>query len=269
MVRDKGRHSLVLRMPEEEQVRELIGKIDRVYSVTKLSRMKVRLMASELLRLLKKHMSYRDLRKLTGIPESILCRYTRGNIIPSYEQAINILARISLAIDLNTLLKNLVLREKSTIIDLSRIMKEPYILRLLTILLSIELAGKNITKIIATSESIFPLASMLGLELGSSVVLVKKRAYPGIQYYHAIVVRSPKESEVLYIDRDLVSRRDQILVLADVVYSGRTLRAVLEILTRIRTRIVDVIAILGLGEKWRERLKEYEVKTLTLIPPPV
>lgn len=242
---NKYKNELLLRQPSEEEVKELIEKLNSVYSRTKLDKMKARLMANEILRLLKPHMSYKDLNKLTGVPESILCRYVRGNIIPSYEQAINILSRISLSTDLDSLLRNLVLSEKSTIIDLSRVMKDPYIIRLLTILLSIELAGKNISKIIATSESVLPLATMLGLELNSSLVLVKRRMYPGIQYYSAIIIRGPRASETIYIDKDLVNRRDQLLVLADVVYTGKTLEAVLNLLSKARAQIVDIIATMS------------------------
>ncbi len=265
---NKYKNELLLRQPSEEEVKELIEKLNSVYSRTKLDKMKARLMANEILRLLKPHMSYKDLNRLTGVPESILCRYVRGNIIPSYEQAINILSRISLSTDLDSLLRNLVLSEKSTIIDLSRVMKDPYIIRLLTILLSIELAGKSISKIIATSESVLPLATMLGLELNSSLVLVKRRMYPGIQYYSAIIIRGPRASETIYIDKDLINRRDQLLVLADVVYTGKTLEAVLNLLSRARAQIVDIIAILAIGDQWKRRLREYKVKTLTQIPYP-
>ncbi len=264
----RHRNELLLRTPSREEVEELISKLNSVYSRTKLDKMKARLMANEVLRLLKPHLSYKDLNKLTGVPESILCRYVRGNIIPSYEQAVNILSKISLSVDINSLLRNLVLSEKSTIIDLSRVMKDPYIIRLLTILLSIELAGRNINKIIATSESVLPLATMLGLELNSSIVLVKRRMYPGIQYYSAIVIRGPRASETIYIDKDLINRRDQLLVLADVIYTGKTMEAVLNLLSRARAAIVDIIVILAIGEQWKKRLREYKIKTLTQISYP-
>ncbi len=260
--------SLILRKPSDKEIEDLIEKINSVYAKNKLNKMKIRLMANEILRLLKPHLSYHDLNKLTGVPESILCRYVRGNIIPSYEQAVNILSKISLSIDIDSLLRNLVVSEKSTIIDLSRVLKDPYVIRLITILLLIELTGREISKIIATSESVLPIATMLGLELNSSIVLVKRRAYPGIQYLSAIIVRSPKESETIYIDRDLINKRDQILVLADVVYTGKTLNAILNLLTKARARINDIIVILALGEQWKRRLSEYHIKTLTQIPYP-
>jgi len=262
-------HRIILRKPAEMEVKNLVNKIDQVYSKPKLNRLKARLMANEVLRLLKPNFSYRVLSELTGVPESVLCRYVRGNIIPSYEQAISILARISLSIDINSLLKELVEREKSTIIDLSRVLKDPYIIRLLAILLSIELTGTNISKIIVTSESVLPLATMLGLELNSPIVLVKRRAYPGIQYYSAIIVRSPRETETIYIDRDLLSRRDNLLVLADVIYTGKTMSAVLGLIAKSKAKVSKIVVVLSIGEQWRSRLADYEIKTLTTIPFPL
>ncbi len=260
--------TIVIRIPREEEIDEMMKTIHRVYFTPKLNRLKIRLLANEILRLLKPSLSYKVMNQLTGVPESVLCRYVRGNIIPSYEQAIRILAKISLSIDLDHLLKELVEKEKSNIIDLSRVLKDPYVIRLLTIILLLKLSGKNLTKIIATAEAVMPLATMLGIELNVPIVLVKKKAYPGIQYYSAIVPRSPKDVVSLYLDRDLISRKDNILVLADVVYTGRTLYTVLGLLEKARANVEDIVVILALGEMWKKRLSKYNVRVLTHIPYP-
>jgi len=261
--------SIVVRKPLDSEVSQMMSNINRVYGTTKANRMKIRLLANEMLRLLKINLSYKDLSMLTGIPESVLCRYVRGNIIPSYEQAVNILSKLTLSIDINHLLRELVEHEKSTLIDLSRVLKDPYVIRLLSIVLLLELVPTNITKIVVTAESVLPLGTLLGMELGAPIILVKRRSYPGVQYFSSIVVRTPKEAEALYLDKDMLSRKDFVLILADVVYSGKTMRAVIDMLEKARVTISDIIVILGLGETWKERLKDYPVKTLTIIPPPV
>jgi len=263
----RGR-TIAIRVPREDEVNDMISVLNRIYANSKLNRLKVRLLANEVLRLLKPSLSYKVLNKLTGIPESVLCRYVRGNIVPSYEQAVRILARISLSIDIEYLLKDLVEQERSNIIDLSRVLKDPYVIRLLTIVLSLKLSGKNLTKIVATAEAVMPLATMLGIELNVPIILVKKKAYPGIQYYTGIVPRSPKDTETLFLDKDLISRRDNVLVLADVVYTGRTLHTVLSMIEKARANIEDIIVILALGENWSRRLADYNVKVLTHLPYP-
>lgn len=266
MFRVRFGKTLVIRRPVEEEVKALANKLIEVHSKSKADRVKMRLMASEILRLLKPSLSYRDLYEITGIPESVLCRYVRGSIIPSFEQAAYTLAKIALSIDLSYLLKDLVEKEKSPIIDLLRVLKDPYVAKLLSLLITLELTGKNVTKIVSTAEAVLPLATMISLEFNAPVVLVKRKSYPGVQYYSTTIMKSPKEVDTLFLDRDLVTRRDQVLVLADVVYTGKTLDAVLELINKSRATLVDVIVVLGLGDAWRERLKDYNVKVLTVIP---
>jgi adenine phosphoribosyltransferase len=256
---------LVVKKPLEHEVAAFAEKIVKAYSRTKADRLKLRLLARDVLRLLKPVMSYRDLYSLTGLPESVLCRYVKGSILPSFEQAVKILAKITLSIDLNYLLKELVEQEKSPVIDLLRVLKDPYISKLLAIIVMLELVGKEITKIVATAEAVLPIASLLSIEFNAPIILVKRKSYPGIQYYSTTIMKSPKDIESLYIDRDLISKKDKLLVVADVVYTGRTLEAVLQILEKSRAEITDVIAILGLGRLWEERLKPYNVKVLSIV----
>jgi adenine phosphoribosyltransferase len=257
---------LVVKKPLEHEVAVFAEKIVKAYSGTKADRLKLRLLARDVLRLLKPVMSYRDLYSLTGLPESVLCRYVKGSILPSFEQAVKILAKITLSIDLNYLLKELVEQEKSPVIDLLRVLKDPYISKLLAIIVMLELVGKEITKIVATAEAVLPIASLLSIEFNAPIILVKRKSYPGIQYYSTTIMKSPKDIESLYIDRDLISKKDKLLVVADVVYTGRTLEAVLQILEKSRAEITDVIAILGLGRLWEERLKPYNVIVLSIVP---
>jgi len=268
--RSSGIEMLALRKNvREDEVKEIMEAIAKKYGGTKYGKMKIRMLANELLRLLKPNILYRDLSKITGIPDSVLCRYVRGSIIPSFEQALSILARLTLAIDIDYLLRKLVEEERSNIIDLSRVLKDPYVVRLLSVIIYLKLIEKDVTKIVATAESVMPLATILGIELSAPIVLVKRKAYPGVQYYTAIVPRSPKDTETLYIDKDLISRRDSVLVLADVVYTGNTLKSILTILEKIKVRIADIVVVLALGDAWRKLLKNYDLKILTNIPYPL
>ncbi|MEM1933300.1 MAG: phosphoribosyltransferase [Desulfurococcaceae archaeon] len=260
--------SIVLRAYREDEISEMIDHINKAFGSTKYSRMKARLLAVEVLRLLKPTLPYKILSRITGIQESVLCRYVRGNIIPNYEQAINLLANITLSVDYDYLLRQLVEEEGSNIIDLSRVLKDPYVIRLLSIILMLKLLDKDITKILATAESIVPLATLLGVELNIPVISIKKKAYPGVQYYQAIIPRSPKDTEVLYIDRDMINRKDKLLLLVDVVYTGRTLESIISMIDKSKAQISSIIIILALSDVWKTKFKEYNVTTLTRLPYP-
>ena len=260
--------SIAVRMPSDEEVNAMKQSLYNAFNYNRYGRLKARLLAIEMLRLFKSNLPYKILSELTNIPESVLCRYTRGAIIPSFEQAVNILAHLTLSVDINYLLRKLVEQEKSNIIDLSRVLKDPYVTRLLSVILYLELIDLDITMLVVTADYILPLASLLGLELNASIIPVKKKAYPGVNYYSAVIPRSPKDVEAIFIDKDLVNRNDKLLVLADVVYTGVTLKTVLSLLEKSRATISAIIVILGLGELWRDELKQYDVRVLTQIPFP-
>lgn len=262
----RSKRILLLKKSSSKEVEAFVEKLVKAYGHSKADRIKLRLLASEVLRHLKPVLSYRDISVITGLPESVLCRYVKGSIIPSFEQAVKILAKVSLSIDLGSILKDLVERDKSPVIDLLRVLKDPYIVRLLSILIMLDIVDKDVTKIVATAESVLPVATMLSMEFRAPILLVKRKSYPGVQYYSVSVMKSPRDVETLYLDRDLISRKDRVLVLADVVYTGKTLESVLQMLAKSKAEIADVIAILGLGIQWKERLQPYNVKVLTIVP---
>ncbi|MEM2025199.1 MAG: phosphoribosyltransferase family protein [Desulfurococcaceae archaeon] len=257
---------LVTRRPSEMDVKFFTDRLINSHGRSKADRMKLRLLACEVLRLLKPVLSYRDLYKLTALPESVLCRYVKGSVIPSFDHAVRILAKTSLSIDLGYLLKDLAEREKSPIIDLLRVLKDPYVTRLLSIMIMLELVDKNVTRVVATAEAVLPIATMLSLEFGASVVLVKRKSYPGVQYYSVMVMRGPRDVETLYLDKDLITRKDKVLVISDVVYTGKTLESVLHMLMKSRAEILNVIVVMGLGTAWEERLQQFKVKVLSMVP---
>ncbi|MEM0198910.1 MAG: phosphoribosyltransferase family protein [Desulfurococcaceae archaeon] len=262
----KSGRVLVVKKPLEREIDEFEKKLVKAYGRSKADKMKLRLLSSEVLRHLKPVLSYRDISLITGLPESVLCRYVKGSIIPSFEQAVKILARISLSIDLGVILKDLVEREKSPVIDLLRVLKDPYIIRLLSIIIMLELVDKTITKLVATAEAVLPIATELSMEFRAPVLLVKRKSYPGVQYFNISLMRSPKDVETLYLDKDLISRKDKVLVVSDVVFTGKTLESVLQMLAKAKVEVVDCIVILGLGTRWEERLQPYKVKVLTTVP---
>ncbi|MEM0001089.1 MAG: phosphoribosyltransferase family protein [Desulfurococcaceae archaeon] len=261
-----SRRVLIIRRPREREVELFAEKLVKAYGRSKADKVKMRLLASEVLRLVKPVLSYRDLYELTGLPESVLCRYVKGSIIPGFDHAVRILAKTALSLDLGYLLKDLVEREKSPIIDLLRVLKDPYIARLLSIMIMLDLVDKQITKIVATAEAVLPIATMLSTEFGAPIVLVKRKSYPGVQYYSITVMKGPKDIEILYLDRDLITRKDKVLILADVVYTGKTLESVIHMLAKSRAEVVDVVVVMGLGSAWEERLQPFKVKVLSTVP---
>lgn len=257
----------LLTKPSSQSIEKLRKRLSFWFSVDKYMSFYARLLAIEFLRLMKTRVSYGVLSQLTGIPESVLCRYVRGSIIPSFEQAINILANLSQSISINELIKKFLERERTTIIDLSRLLNDPYLLRLLSFILLLELTGKKIDKILVGRPGVLPLATTIALELNSKIVLAKNRKYPGVEYYEESIIRSMREVEILYVDKDLLSKRDNVLIMTDVVITGKTLRGLINIAERAKAEIVDIVTVIAIGNEWKKRVGR-KIKMLSYLEKP-
>ncbi len=243
-----------LTKPHIQTVKRIRANLESWFSTDKYMALRARLLAIEFLRLLKRRVSYKYLSEITGISQSVLCRYVRGSIVPSFSQSINILASLASAIDIDSIIKRFLEKEQSIVIDLSRLLKDPYLVKIIAFTLLAELAGKRIDKIVVGSPTVLPIATIISMELGSDIVLAKRRKYPNVSYYEEVIVRSMKDVETIYVDKDMIGRRDNIAVITDLVITGRTLRALLNIVARARATVSDVIAIVAIGSEWKRRI---------------
>ena len=241
--------------PQQMSIDKLKKGLETWFSSDKYTALRARLLAIEFLRLLKKRVPYSKLSEITGISQSVLCRYVRGSIIPSFSQAINILATLSLSINIDGVIRRFLEKEQSTVLDLSRLLRDPYLIRILSFTLLARLVGKRVDKILVGAPGVLPLATAVALELGTDIVLAKRgMKYPNVSYYEEVVVRSMRDVESIYVDKDLISRRDHVVILTDVVITGKTLKALLNIVARAHAYVVDVITVVAIGDEWRKRI---------------
>ncbi len=245
----------LLMKPQQVSIDKLKKGLETWFSSDKYTALRARLLAIEFLRLLKRRVSYSKLSEITGISQSVLCRYVRGSIVPSFSQAINILATLALSINIDGVIRRFLEREQSTVLDLSRLLRDPYLIRILSFSLLARLVGKRVDKILVGSPGVLPLATAISLELGTDIVLAKRgMKYPSVSYYEEVVVRSMRDVESIYVDKDLISRRDHVVILTDVVITGKTLKALLNIVGKAHAYVADIITVVAIGSEWRKRV---------------
>ena len=219
-------------------------------AVQKYDALKVRLQTVELLRLLKRIYSYRELSAMTGVPESVLCRYVRGSTVPSYEQAVNIQRRLQEMIDIRRLIASKVDHLLEGYVDLTSIIGDPNLLRLMADYVAMRLAGMRVTKILVPETNGIPFATALSMRLEVPLVIAKRsKDNPYEAYEEATVVEPSIRSTIsYYIPRRLISRRDSILIVDDLIQSGRTIRVLANVVQRLGARVAGTAAIVAVGE---------------------
>ena len=258
---------VVFKVPEASDVRKLSERLKMIFDVDKYSSLRARLLSIELLKLLKKRLTYKQLSELTGLSPSILCRYVKGFIVPMTSQSLLLMASLLESIDIDGTIRKFIDKEKSVTIDLSRLFKDPDLSKLVSFILLGEFAGRKVDKILVGSSAVLPIAAYLASEIGSDIVLAKRSKYLGVSYYEESIVRSAREVETIYVDRDMISKRDYVAIITDLMIAGKTMRALMNIVSKARAELVNAIAVVAIGSEWRKRVGS-QVRYLSYIDRP-
>ncbi len=234
---------------------------------SKYEKVKERLLAVKLLSLLKKRFSYRELSRLTGLSESILCRYITGKRIPDTEQAKRILSSIISKLNLMDIILEKI-RGMKGYIDLQTISVDSLILQLATIHAYMRYRDKGVTKIIVPETRGIPLATLIALELNSDLVIARRtRENPFEEYIHGVVVESPFNMISFYVPRRSLDQRDRVLIVDDLIQTGKTIQALSTIVRKSRAKLIGVLVLLALGDSWKQ-INVNEIDVLVKITDP-
>ncbi len=229
--------------------------IDALAEETRLSKasaIKFKLLLIEMLRLLKKKYSYRELSKITNVPETVLCRYVRGTMVPSLEQALSIWRKISSFLDIRKLVEEKTRITKHGYVDTAYVISDPYFLKLFGLYVYYYFHNKGVTKILTVATDGIPLATMVSSIMEAPLVIAKQhKDDPDAEYIEETVYVPLSSTATLYVRKDMLTRKDNVLVVDDFLRSGRTLRALAGIILKARARPVGAVALVSVGSRWK------------------
>lgn len=121
---------------------------------------------------------------------------------------------------------------------------------------------KNIDLVLGVEARGFIMGSALAYKLGKGVVLVRK---PGKLPYKTFSATYELEygTDELHIHQDAISKGDRVLIADDLLATGGTVRAVIELIEKMGGEIVECAFLAELGFlNGREKLKPHEVFSL-------
>ncbi len=229
---------------------------------------KYRLLVAEALRLAKRFFSYRELSRITGIPEGMLSRYVSGQVVPSLEQAERIWAALERALDPRRVVADRI-RELGGLIDLTPVLTDPLQLRLISIHFYNKLSGLNITRILVPETSGITLATALSMVFDVPLTVARRsKDNPYEEYIEGAHIEPPSSYVVFYVPRHGLSRGDRVLIVDDVVQTGRTLAALKKVVEKAGASIAAVAALVVVGDEWRRRAGIDRVEALVTISRP-
>ncbi len=201
--------------------------------MARIEKLSVELEAVELINIIRGlfDYSFRQLSDTLGIPESVLCRYANGDILPSAETASSIVRKLESELELPRLMPMLV-KNKGDYIDLSNVIFNPYVLKLYERRVSKLFGQSNITSVVTVATDGIPLAVVAASALRARLTIAKQYKDAGFEefYESSYIVDSPPRRTSIYLPKDLLGRKDKVLIVDDIMRTGRTIDALLNII---------------------------------------
>lgn len=221
-------------------------------SETHLTDIKYRLMTIDLLRTAKKHYTYRELSARTELPVTVLSRYVKGHVLPSSSRARKIWKILEKLVGLEEELRRLIKFDENGYFDNTPIISDTALLQQGAQYVFLKFAGRRITKILTAAVDGIPLATIIAEALGVNLIIAKKTKDVGIRDYIEETF-IPGDSGIvmsLYIPRGTIKRGDSVLIVDDIIKSGETPKAMVNLVLKARAEVAGIYALIAVGDKW-------------------
>jgi purine operon repressor len=222
--------------------------------------LKLRLMTIELLRTAKykRNITYRELAAKTGLPVTVLSRYAKGHVLPNTTRSRQLWRVLTKLVGLETELRSRIKFDDMGYFDNTEIIGDYNILQQAANHALANFAGKRVTKILTAAVDGIPLATMVSNALSVNLIVAKRNKEVGVRTFLEETYILGKDSGVtvtLYIPKDSIKKRDSVLVVDDMIKSGDTQEALVNLVRKAKAEISGVFSLIAVGEEWKKKLK--------------
>jgi len=225
---------------------------------TRVNSLKYKLMTIEFLNLAKDRYTYRELSQITGLPETVLSRYVKGHVLPTFRRAESINLAMHKVMRLDVELQIRIKFDEMGYFDNTGIISDPILLERAVQHAINRFAGKRITKTLTAEVDGVPLATLLAHRLGVDLIIAKKTREIGVREFIEEVYIPSKTAMMrsLYVSRGAMKKGDHILIVDDIIDSGETQKALVQMAHRAKAEVTGIYALVGIGRDWKNRIEQ-------------
>ena len=234
---------------------------------SKSEKLRYRILVVEALRAARRLLpySYRQLAREIGFDETLLARYSSGLSVPSYEQAIELMKALRRVLDPAKLTLNRASEFKG-LLDLTPILSDPYMLKVLAIEFYERFKDREVNKILVPETSGITLATAIAITFDATLVVARRsKDNPVMEYIEEHVVEPPTVKNIFYVPKGSLRGSDRVLIVDDIVQTGLTLTVMKRFIDRAGAKLQGVAAIVVIGEEWRRRVDINSVEAIIMI----
>ena len=243
---------------------------------THADELKLRLMTIELLRTAKykRNITYRELASKTGLPVTVLSRYAKGHVLPNTARAKQLWKVLTKLVGLETELRSRIKFDEEGYFDNTDIISDFNVLQQAANHALANFAGKRVTRVLTAAVDGIQLATMVANALGVNLVIAKRNKEVGVKAFldeTYVLGRDSGVTMTLYIPKDIIKKRDSVLIVDDMIKTGETQAALVNLVRKAKAEISGVFSLIAVGEEWKKKLKlsgECPIEVITYVKAP-
>ncbi|AAL81859.1 adenine phosphoribosyltransferase [Pyrococcus furiosus DSM 3638] len=235
--------------------------------MNQLEAVREKLRVIRMLRVLKKTYTYEDLSEITGLPVTVLNRYVKGKVLPSVERARELFEKLSPYLNLEEEVKKRLRFDSHGFFDSMSVLSDTNLLALISEDVALKYMKVGVEKILTAATDGIPLAVQIANELGVDVVYAKKKKEVGVErFYEVNYIPSASGSiTTLYLPTWALKKGERVLIVDDVVRSGETQRALVELCRQAGAIPVGMFFLISVGDIVERLKEEYNIPVEALV----
>ncbi len=209
------------------------------------------------LRCARKFFSNRELAETLEIPEPVLSRYVTGKSLPNERNSELLLEKIRKLKLVRRILEAKIEIGRDKLVNLHRVIFDTPFLRMASIDAYLEYEDANIDGVVTAAVNGVPLATLVAEILQTDLCIAKRERDAGeIEYYSVDIVYPPPSPRRVsfYVPKRLVANKKRVLVVDDLICSGKTLDALAKLMEKSGSKIVGLYALVAVGHEWRDKV---------------
>ena len=225
---------------------------------TRVRQLKYRMMITDLLKVASERHTYQELSEVLGLSPPILSRYMRGHVLPSYSRAKGLYEKLMEITNIKDELKNRINFDEEGYFDNTPLVSEITWLKILSNYAMEKFAGRRVTKVMTAAVDGIPVSTMVSNLLDVDLIVAKESKEVGINDFleETYIPKGSAIRKSLYVPRSSIRRKDSVLIIDDVVRTGETVKAMVDLVKNQRADIAGVYVLVAVGDDWRRYLSD-------------
>ena len=225
---------------------------------TRVRQLKYRMMITDLLKVASARHTYQELSEVLGLSPPILSRYMRGHVLPSYSRAQGLYEKLMEITNIKDELKNRINFDEEGYFDNTPLVSEITWLKILSNYAMEKFAGRRVTKVMTAAVDGIPVSTMVSNLLDVNLIVAKESKEVGINDFleETYIPKGSAIRKSLYVPRASIRRKDSVLIIDDVVRTGETVKAMVDLVKNQRADIAGVYVLVAVGDEWRRYLSD-------------